>query len=88
MNIVPNNHKGTTHEETDFMEHRGVHYVIRMGIERGLWHVAIRPPVDALPKERIVSGTREDAEKTARSMIDRWISRRHKPTGELKSDSI
>jgi hypothetical protein len=58
------------------MEHRGVHYLIRVGIERGLWHVSIQPPGDALPKERTIFGTREEAENAAHSMINRWLSRR------------
>jgi hypothetical protein len=52
------------------MEHRGVRYAIRIGISPGQWGVAIYPPGDRMPKERLVFGTREEAEATARSMIN------------------
>jgi hypothetical protein len=58
------------------MEHRGVRYAIRIGIERTQWRVAIHPPGNRLPEERTVSGTREDAEITARSMINAWLKKR------------
>jgi hypothetical protein len=43
------------------MEHRGIRYAIRIGIEREQWRVAIYLPGIGLPKERTVFGTREDA---------------------------
>jgi len=46
------------------MEHRGVRYAIRIGIQREEWRVAIYP---------YVLGTYEDAEITARSMINAWL---------------
>jgi hypothetical protein len=52
------------------MEYRGVHYAIRIGIAPGQWRVAIYPSDDGMPKERPVVGTREEAEATARSMIN------------------
>jgi hypothetical protein len=57
------------------MEHRGIRYEIRMGIEREEWRVAIYLPGNGLPKERTVLGTREDAEITARSMINAWLKK-------------
>jgi len=60
------------------MEHRGVRYAIRIGIERERWRVAIHPPGNVLPEERMVFGTREDAEITARSMIDAWLRKRRR----------
>jgi hypothetical protein len=60
------------------MEHRGVRYAIRIGIERERWRVAIHPPGNALPEEKTVLGTREDAEITARSMIDAWLRKRRR----------
>ena len=57
------------------MEHRGVRYAIRMGIEREEWRVAIYPQGNGLPKERTVLGTHEDAEITARSMINAWLKK-------------
>jgi hypothetical protein len=58
------------------MEHRGVRYVIRKGIEREQWRAAIYLPGNRLSKERTVFGTREDAEITARSMINAWLKKR------------
>ena len=68
------------------MQHRGVRYAIRMGIEPDAWSVAIYPGDTEAPAKRVY-GTREDAERQARSMIDRWTqgkpisrqSRRKKP---------
>ena len=60
------------------MEHRGVRYAIRIGIEIERWRVAIHPPGNVLPKERTVLGTREDAEIIARSMIDAWLRKRRR----------
>ena|SRR6516164_4028543 len=61
------------------MEHRGVRYAIRMGIERERWRVAIHLPGNVLPEERTVWGTRKDAEVTARSMIDAWLRKKKTP---------
>jgi hypothetical protein len=61
--------------QNNFMEHRGVRYAIRLGIEREQWRVAIHPP-GGLQAERTVVGTREDAETEARSMINAWLRKR------------
>ena len=61
--------------QDNFMEHRGVRYAIRIGIAREQWRVAIHPVANQLPKERTVVGTREDAEITARSMINAWLKK-------------
>jgi hypothetical protein len=53
------------------MEHQGVRYTIRAGIERNLWSVAIHPD-GTESRARLIYGTRENAEYEARSMIDRW----------------
>jgi hypothetical protein len=58
------------------MEHRGVRYRIRIGIERAQWRVAIQIPDKRLSVERTVFGTREDAGATARSMINAWLKKR------------
>jgi hypothetical protein len=58
------------------MEHRGVRYAIRIGIEREQWRVAIYLPGKGLPEERTVFGTRKDAEISARSMINAWLKKR------------
>jgi hypothetical protein len=62
--------------QDNFMEHRGVRYEIRKGIEREQWRAAIYLPGNRLSKERTVFGTREDAEITARSMINAWLKKR------------
>jgi hypothetical protein len=51
-------------------------YAIRIGIERGLWQVAIYLPDNELPEERTVVGARQDAEIAARSIIDAWLKKR------------
>jgi hypothetical protein len=61
------------------MEYRGVRYAIRIGIAREQWRVAIHPVANQLPKERTVVGTREDAEITARSMINAWLKEAMRP---------
>ena len=57
------------------MEHQGVRYTIRAGIERDLWSVAIHPG-GTESRARLIYGTRDDAESEARSMIDRWTQRK------------
>jgi hypothetical protein len=57
------------------MEHRGVRYAIRQGIAPGQWCVAIYPQGDGMPKEKTVFGTREEAEATARSMINALLKK-------------
>jgi hypothetical protein len=57
------------------MEHRGVRYAIRMEIASGQWSVAIYPAGDGMPKERPVFGTREDADATARSMLNALLKK-------------
>jgi hypothetical protein len=57
------------------MEHGGISYTVRAGIERNHWIVVIPPGgVESVPK--IVTGGREQAEALAHSMIDDWL-RRH-----------
>jgi hypothetical protein len=53
------------------MEHQGVRYTVRAGIERYMWSVAIHPD-GTESRARLIYGSREDAEYEARSMIDRW----------------
>jgi hypothetical protein len=74
------------------MEHRGVRYTIRAGIERDMWSVAIHPD-GTESRARLIYGTREDAECEARSMIDRWTQgkpipqrgrSRRKPAGDAR----
>jgi hypothetical protein len=57
------------------MEHQGVRYTIRAGIERDLWSVAIHPG-GTESRARLIYGTREDAELEARRLIDSWTQGR------------
>jgi hypothetical protein len=50
--------------------------MIRIGITRGQWQVAIYLPDNELPKEKPVIGARQDAEITAHSIIDAWMTKR------------
>ena len=54
------------------MEYRGIRYTIRTRIERNEWAVAIHP-ADVETAGKISTGTREQAEFLARSMIDKWL---------------
>jgi hypothetical protein len=63
------------------MEYKSVRYAIRIGIERGKWRVVIHPSGNGLPEERTVYGTREDAEITARSMINARLKKRSALSG-------
>ena len=65
------------------MEYRGIRYIIRAGIERGQWSVAIHPAGMEL-KGRVVIGSRKRAELRARDMIRDWLKKG--PKQELKSD--
>jgi hypothetical protein len=58
------------------MEHRGVRYTIRVGIEPDLWSVAIYPDGIESVANRFY-GTRANAEFRARSLIERWLKERH-----------
>jgi hypothetical protein len=72
------------------MEYRGVRYAIRMGIARQQWRVAIQPVANQLPKERTFFGTREDAEATARSMINALLKKaiRADQAGDLQTKDL
>jgi hypothetical protein len=76
------------------VEHQGVRYTIRAGIEWDLWSVAIHPG-DTESRARLIYGTREEAEFEARSMIDRWTQRitrrkqsRRKTAGDAERKQI
>jgi hypothetical protein len=57
------------------MEYRRIRYTVRARIERGEWTVSIHPAGVESPR-RVFTGTREDAELLARSMIDKWYQSR------------
>ena len=58
------------------MEYRGVRYAIRIGIDKGLWQLAVYLPDSELPAEKPVIGTRQEAEIAARAIIDAWLKKR------------
>jgi hypothetical protein len=70
--------------QNDFVKHRGIRYAIKIGIAREQWRVAILIPGKRLPEERKVSGTRQDAETAARSMINAWLKKRPAPKTKRK----
>ena len=64
------------------MEYRGVRYTIRARTERDQWKVAIHPAgIERAGK--VISGSREQAERLARSMIDKWISEHRTQAGPV-----
>jgi hypothetical protein len=58
------------------MEYRGVRYAIRIGIDKGLWQLAVYLPDSELPEEKPIVGTRQEAEFAARAIIDAWRKKR------------
>jgi hypothetical protein len=71
--------------QDNFMEHRGIRYAVRIGIAREQWRVAIYPLGNGSPKERTVLGTHEDAEITARSMINSWLKQHRSALKKAKT---
>jgi hypothetical protein len=56
------------------MEYRGIRYTLRTRIEREQWSVAIHPTGVEM-KGRVVIGSRSDAERQARAMINDWLKK-------------
>jgi len=57
------------------MEHRGIRYTIRIGIERGRYRVVIHPDDDEMLANKIFF-SREDAAAYARHMINMWLKQK------------
>jgi hypothetical protein len=57
------------------MDHRGVPYTIRTGIERNHWVVVVRLP-DGKTVEKRVQRPRREAQARACSIIDEWLGRK------------
>jgi hypothetical protein len=53
------------------MEYREIRYTIRTRIERNEWLVSIHPG-GIEGARRVITGSREQAERLVRSMIDKW----------------
>ena len=58
------------------MEYKGVRYVLRARIKREQWSIAIYPGTEV--REKNVTGTKEEAEVQAWSMIDTWLKEKLK----------
>jgi hypothetical protein len=54
------------------VEYRGIRYVLRTTIVRRQWRIAVYKH-ESEPVERTVKGSRADAERIARAMIDRLL---------------
>src|SRR5262249_34456355 len=68
------------------MEYKGIRYTVRIGTERGRWAVAIHP-AGVESSARFCSGCRDEAERQARAMIDRWLERHTRRRREFAGDS-
>jgi hypothetical protein len=67
------------------MDYKGIRYTIRTCIERQKWSIGIHPR-DAEAIEKIVKGTRLEAERRAFSMIDTWRRQKAAPAPVLLED--
>ena len=67
------------------MDHRGVRYTIRAGIEPNLWSISIYPDGIESRANRAY-GSRKDAEFHAHSMIDGWLQKQSRIPGRRKSN--
>lgn len=56
------------------MDYKGIRYIVRAGIERDHWIVAIHPG-DIEMSGKVITGDRERAEALAHSMINKWLAR-------------
>jgi hypothetical protein len=53
------------------MDHRGVAYTLRQGIERESWILVVHLPRGSVEKR--VQSTKQKAKETACAMIDKWL---------------
>ena len=56
------------------MDHKGVHYLIRQGIERGQWILVVHLP-QGRTVEKMIHGGRPMAEAAACDIIDKWLEK-------------
>jgi hypothetical protein len=56
------------------MDHRGVHYTIRQGIERDQWTAVVNLP-RGKTVEKSIQGSRSSADTAARSIVDKWLEK-------------
>ena len=71
------------------MDYKGIRYTIRTCIERQKWSIGIHPR-DADAVEKMVKGTRVEAERQVFSMIDLWRRQRtaSPPIKDLPPSSV
>ena len=60
------------------MDHKGVPYKIRQGIERHQWTVVVYLP-DGKTVEKRIKGTRSEAEAVAATIINKRLEKNAKP---------
>ena len=60
------------------MDHRGVPYTIRTGIEHNRWTMVVHLP-QGRTVEKAVNGARQMAETAACSVIDKWLEKNLPP---------
>jgi hypothetical protein len=62
------------------MYHDGIDYDVRVGIGRDQWTLLIQYPTNAngVPRVVHISGTRDEANASARQRIDSWLKRQRR----------
>jgi hypothetical protein len=66
------------------MDYRGIGYSLRLGIVHEDWLVVVDTP-NSHPIEKRVNGSRQSADRPARSLIDTWL-KLHPPPGPKSSN--
>jgi hypothetical protein len=56
------------------MEHKGVPYTVRQGIEHDTWTVEVILPTGKTTKRHAI-GSRDYANEMARAIIDKWLEK-------------
>jgi hypothetical protein len=72
--------------QPQFVEYKRIRYTVRIGTERGRWAVAIHA-AGVETSARFCFGCREEAERKARAMIDRWLERHPRRRRGLAQES-
>jgi hypothetical protein len=62
------------------MDHRGVRYTIRTGIEPDQWTLVVNLPRGTIEKR--VQSTKRKADETACAIIDKWLEKNGPQGGE------
>jgi hypothetical protein len=64
------------------MDHNGVPYTIRQGIERDRWTVVVHLPDGTVEKQ--LQGRRESAIAIATKLIDKWLEKNRPQGGQAR----